>query len=101
MSTRREQRIRKAVRQAARRAAGLSRPWLSRKVSVVIDGERTSLSLEWTFAAGLKRMARETGKSIHQIVGDVHRRKPGDVPLSNAVRAEIFAHFVPPERTDG
>lgn len=79
------------------RPEGLSGAAASRLVkrSVVVSGHRTSISLELAFWRALQQIARTQGRSINQVVGEIDRKRHGN--LSSAVRvyvlATLKAHF--------
>ncbi|HLH92112.1 MAG TPA: ribbon-helix-helix domain-containing protein [Xanthobacteraceae bacterium] len=62
------------------------------KRSIVIAGQKTSVSLEDCFWKGLKEIAAEANTSLSETVGaiDAHRRHGN---LSSAIRVFVFAHY--------
>ena len=58
------------------------------KRSVCIAGHQTSLSLEPEFWVELKRIAAERHLSLNQLVGQVDRRRKGN--LSSALRIFVL-----------
>lgn len=58
------------------------------KCSVVVSGHRTSISLERAFWQGLREIAASQGRSINAVVGEIDRRRQGN--LSSAVRVYVL-----------
>ena len=67
-------------------AAG--QPGTMKKRSVVIDGHRTSVSLENAFWSALKLLAVRNGKTVNQLVTQIDRGRDGN--LSSAIRVFIL-----------
>jgi predicted DNA-binding ribbon-helix-helix protein len=62
-----------------------------KKRSVVVDGRRTSVSLEDRFWDSLRTIAEAEGKTIGVFVSEIHAR--GDaVNLSSAIRISILEY---------
>jgi predicted DNA-binding ribbon-helix-helix protein len=59
------------------------------KRSVVIDGHRTSVSMEPEFWAALGDIARAEGVSVNALVGRIDRARTGN--LSSAIRVYVLA----------
>lgn len=59
------------------------------KHSILIEGHRTSVSLEPAFWAALKRIAAERGQTIGQLVAEVDGTNEGN--LSSALRVFVLA----------
>lgn len=59
------------------------------KISIDIDGHRTSFSIEEEFLTALKSIADKKGKSIKRIVSDIDETR-GDKNLSSAIRVFIL-----------
>jgi predicted DNA-binding ribbon-helix-helix protein len=64
-----------------------------RKRSVILDGRRTSLSIEYEFWAALKRIAASHSMTIANLVCQMDRSQNGS-NLSSAVRLFVLAHYV-------
>jgi predicted DNA-binding ribbon-helix-helix protein len=62
------------------------------KRSVVVDGHKTSVSLEDAFWSGVKDIAARRGITLSTLIGtiDTHRRTNN---LSSAVRLFVLEHF--------
>lgn len=62
------------------------------KRSIVINGHKTSVSLEDEFWQGLKAMGGELNNSLADIVAEIDaERKNGN--LSSAIRIAVFGYF--------
>ena len=62
------------------------------KRSIVIDGHKTSVSLEEAFWNGMKSVAAERGRTLSQLVGEIDlERKQGN--LSSAIRLFVLGHY--------
>ncbi len=59
-----------------------------RKRSVVIEGHRTSVSLEAAFWEALQAIARERGNTINGLVAQIDRERAGN--LSSAIRVFVL-----------
>ena len=67
-------------------------PVVAKKRSIVVDGRRTSISLEDEFWVALNMAAIARRTSISQFVTDVMRRRsPSN--LSSSVRIAVLAHY--------
>ena len=64
------------------------------KISVTINGHRTSISLERPFSAALRAIAKREKKSVAAIVQMIDRQKAGDDGLSSAVRIWILEYYM-------
>jgi predicted DNA-binding ribbon-helix-helix protein len=64
-------------------------PKLRTKRSVTIDQHRTSISLEEPFWDALSDIAREEGKSLAALIGDIDKSR-GDENLSAAIRLYVL-----------
>jgi len=62
--------------------------------SVVIDGHRTSVSLEPEFWAELRVIARARGVSVNALVAGIDRARKGN--LSSAIRVFVLDAVRPP-----
>ena len=60
---------------------------LSRR-SVVIDGHRTSVSIEPEFWAALAEIAKGRGRSVNALIAEIDRARDGN--LSSAVRVFVL-----------
>jgi len=60
---------------------------LSRR-SVVIDGHRTSVSIEPEFWAALAEIAKARGRSVNALIAEIDRARDGN--LSSAVRVFVL-----------
>jgi predicted DNA-binding ribbon-helix-helix protein len=58
------------------------------KRSVLVAGHHTSLTLEDLFWDSLKRIARERGQSINELVTEIDAERTGN--LSSAVRVFVL-----------
>ena len=58
------------------------------KRSVVIDGHRTSVSLEPAFWEVLKEIAERRGLSINKLIAEIDRGRTGN--LSSAIRVYVL-----------
>ena len=58
------------------------------KRSLVIDGHRTSVSLEDAFWRRLRAIAKERGVSINRLVAEIDRDRDGN--LSSAIRLFVL-----------
>ncbi len=62
-----------------------------KKRSIVLDGHKTSLSLEDVFWDGLKDIAAGRNQTLADVVGDIDAsRKSGN--LSSSVRQFVYLH---------
>jgi len=62
------------------------------KRSIVLNGHKTSVSLEDEFWQGLREIADQGGTSIRQLVGQIERER-GNCNLSSAIRVFVFNRF--------
>jgi len=74
-----------------------------RKRSIVIDGQRTSISLEDQFWQSLRAIAYALHVNTSTLVSEITARR-GDIGLSSAVRQFVLFHVLdrkePPAATD-
>ena len=74
----------------------MARPFGARsgikKRSVVIDGRKTSVSLENDFWEEVKSVARSQGQSVVEYVADVVKRYEGH-NVSSALRLSVLEHY--------
>ncbi len=61
------------------------------KRSVIIAGHRTSVSLEREFWNELRRLARDDGVSVNELVTRIDRVRTGG--LSSAIRVHVLARL--------
>lgn len=62
------------------------------KRSIVLDGHKTSVSLEDEFWDGLREIAEKNRTNVSNLVRQIdHERKVGN--LSSAIRVHVFNHF--------
>lgn len=62
------------------------------KRSIVLDGHKTSVSLENEFWDGLREIADRSRANVSSLVRQIdHERKNGN--LSSAIRVYVFNHF--------
>jgi predicted DNA-binding ribbon-helix-helix protein len=67
------------------------------KRSIVIDGHKTSVSLEDAFWSDLKKIAQSQRVTISDLVAEIDRtRKQGN--LSSAIRLFVLGHFLDRDR---
>jgi predicted DNA-binding ribbon-helix-helix protein len=62
------------------------------KRSVIIDGRKTSVSLEDAFWDGLKEIALRQGISLSVLIARIHAGR-STANLSSAIRLFVFDHF--------
>lgn len=68
------------------------------KRSIVIDGHKTSGSLEDAFWSTLKVIAQERGEALSQLVAAIDRqRQHGN--LSSAIRLFVLGRYRPADKT--
>jgi predicted DNA-binding ribbon-helix-helix protein len=68
------------------------------KRSIVIDGHKTSVSLEGAFWSALKDIAQERGETLSQLVAAIDRqRQHGN--LSSAIRLFVLGRYRPADKT--
>ncbi len=68
------------------------------KRSIVIDGHKTSVSLEDVFWSTLKDIAQERGETLSQLVAAIDRhRQHGN--LSSAIRLFVLGRDRPADKT--
>jgi len=69
----------------------LGRLGVMKKRSVVINGHRTSVSLEDIFWTALKALATENGMSVSRLVTEIDRERDGN--LSSAIRVYVLLSY--------
>lgn len=68
------------------------------KRSIVIDGHKTSVSLEEAFWSALKDIAQERGETLSQLVAVIDRQRPHG-NLSSAIRLFVLGRYRPADKT--
>lgn len=63
------------------------------KRSIVLRGNRTSVSLEDDFWQGLKEIARLQRKPLHVLVGELNDARDSASNLSSVIRSFVLAHY--------
>ncbi|MSO75011.1 MAG: aryl-sulfate sulfotransferase [Alphaproteobacteria bacterium] len=61
------------------------------KHSVVLDGHKTSVSLEVEFWYALAQMAADEGRSLNALIADIDKGRGGN--LSSALRLHVLKHL--------
>ncbi len=69
------------------------------KRSLVIDGHRTSVSLEDAFWRRLRAIAKERGVSLNRLVAEIDRDRDGN--LSSAIRLFVLDTLTADQRHKG
>jgi predicted DNA-binding ribbon-helix-helix protein len=59
--------------------------------SVVIDGHKTSVSVEAPFWDALKQIAEARGLSLNRLIAEIDRDRPGN--LSGAIRVHVLIWY--------
>ena len=59
--------------------------------SVVIDGHKTSVSVEAPFWDALKQIAEARGLSLNQLIAEIDRNRQGN--LSSAIRVHVLTWY--------
>jgi predicted DNA-binding ribbon-helix-helix protein len=74
--------------------AGMKRPMKSVviKRSIILDGHKTSVSLENEFWDGLREIADSKKTTVSILVGQLDRERD-NCNLSSAIRVYVFSHF--------
>lgn len=62
------------------------------KRSIILNGRKTSISVEDLFWLGLKEMARETGTTLARMVCAIDASRAEGANLSSAIRVVVLAH---------
>ncbi len=62
------------------------------KRSVVIDGRKTSISIEDLFWRTLKEIAKDRAQTLSQLVGHIRTNRTENSNLSSAIRVFILSH---------
>ncbi len=66
------------------------------KHSIVVNGRKTSISIEEAFWTSLKQIATEQGMTLSQLVGAIRAEKTSGSNLSSAIRVYILNWFRSP-----
>lgn len=61
--------------------------------TVTVGGRRTSLRLEVPVWDGLKDIARNQGKSLDALCGEIHDGRTHGIPFATSVRVYVLNHF--------
>ena len=67
------------------------------KRSIILDGHKTSVSLENEFWDGLREIAEAKKTTVSVLVGQIDRERD-NCNLSSAIRVHVFNHFRHRER---
>lgn len=87
-----EKSLHDAEKERVRAIFGSGQPGVMKKRSVVIDGHRTSVSLENAFWNALRLLALQKGLTVNQLVTQIDRDRDGN--LSSAIRVYVLlSHF--------
>jgi predicted DNA-binding ribbon-helix-helix protein len=62
------------------------------KRSIMIDGHRTSVSLEDEFWTAMKSIANRRDVTLTDLIASIDRKR-GDGNLSSAIRVFVLAHY--------
>jgi predicted DNA-binding ribbon-helix-helix protein len=60
------------------------------KRSIVIDGHKTSVSMEEVFWRGLKECAKEQSTTLSKLVGSIAAKRVAGANLSSAIRVYLL-----------
>jgi predicted DNA-binding ribbon-helix-helix protein len=63
------------------------------KRSVVIDGHKTSVSLEEPFWASIKEIANQRSMTVYDLITQLHQARGENSNLSSFIRLFILSHF--------
>lgn len=63
------------------------------KRTVMVDGHRTSASLEGAFWTGVKEIAAERGMTLSDLVSEIDSAREQGNNLSSAIRLFVLDHF--------
>ncbi len=66
---------------------------LVNKHSVVINGHKTSISMEDSFWEGLNEIAKLSGKSLSDLVSEIDAGHKGFKNLSSVIRVFVYTHY--------
>ena len=64
-----------------------------RKRSIVVEGRKTSVSLEEPFWGALKEIAAVKDVTLHDLIAKIRVIPPGTVNLSSALRLFVLDYF--------
>jgi predicted DNA-binding ribbon-helix-helix protein len=63
------------------------------KRSIVINGHKTSISLEDQFWSALKEIARQRPKTLSELASEIDGNRGERANLSSAIRLYVLGHF--------
>ena len=63
------------------------------KRSIVVDGHKTSVSVEDIFWISLKEVAKEEAMTISNLVGSIDAKRVAGANLSSAIRVYVLDRF--------
>lgn len=63
------------------------------KRSIVIDGRKTSVSMEEAFWTGIKECAKDQSTTLSKLVGLIDTRRVAGANLSSAIRVYLLDHI--------
>jgi predicted DNA-binding ribbon-helix-helix protein len=63
------------------------------KRSVIIDGHKTSVSVEDIFWTSLKEVARERAMTLSKLIGSIDAERVAGANLSSAIRVYLLERF--------
>jgi len=69
------------------------------KRSILIEGHKTSVSLEDAFWTTLKDIARERGETLSQVIATIDKDRRGG-NLSSAIRLFVLGRYRPTAETE-
>ncbi|MGY9106852.1 MAG: ribbon-helix-helix domain-containing protein [Alphaproteobacteria bacterium] len=70
-------------------------PGAIKKRSVILEGHRTSVSLENAFWSDLKKFAAQRGLTVNQLVTEIDQQRTGN--LSSAIRVFVLRLYQQPK----
>ena len=63
------------------------------KRSMVVDGQKTSISLEDQFYEALKEIAKEREMTVKELVTNIKAERGRNINLSSAIRLFVLQHY--------
>jgi predicted DNA-binding ribbon-helix-helix protein len=63
------------------------------KRSIILDGHKTSISIEESFWVALKEIAHDSGTTLSKLVGSIRANRAAGSNLSSAIRVHILELF--------
>lgn len=78
---------------ALRALTALERHSAKRRHVIQVNGRRTSLNLEDAYWGVLRRIARDEGLSVAELISLINRSKPAGTSLTAAVRLYILTYI--------